>query len=95
MPIRGLTWHDDIREAEFAGDGDAAVEDHRILSTDLFGLSPEQLQGDDQPCSENREGEKGREEVNHTYSGAVESLKSQIKRAYRDERLEQEKIQEP
>lgn len=46
-PIRGLTWHDDIRETEFTCDGDAAVEDHRILPTDLFRLSPEQLQGDD------------------------------------------------
>lgn len=51
MTIRGLTWHDDVREAKFAGDGDAAVENHRILSTDLFRLSPEQLEGDDQSCS--------------------------------------------
>ena len=49
-PSAGLTWHDDIREAQFACHGNAPAEDERVLPADLLHVASQQLQRDDQAC---------------------------------------------
>lgn len=47
----GLTWHDDVREAQFAADGHAPAENERVLPAHLLHVAPQQLQRDDETCN--------------------------------------------
>lgn len=44
----GLTWHNDVREAQFARHGHSSAENQWVFSSDLLDVSSQQLQGDDQ-----------------------------------------------
>lgn len=44
------TWHDDVREAQLPGDGDAAGEEDHVLAPQLLDVAVQQLQGHRQAC---------------------------------------------
>lgn len=43
------TWHDDLREAHFAGDGSGAVHQVGEILPDLMDITRQQLQSDPKP----------------------------------------------
>lgn len=52
-PVHGRsTWHDDVREAQLPGDGDAAGEEDHVLAPQLLDVAVQQLQSHRQTCTQ-------------------------------------------
>lgn len=52
-PVHGCsTWHDDVREAQLPGDGDAAGEEDHVLAPQLLDVAVQQLQSHRQTCKQ-------------------------------------------
>ena len=78
-----LTWHDDIRKAQFSCDGHPPAENERVLSADLFHVAPQQLQWDDQTWGEEKEKRR---------TGEEEGVKSNEDKKRRSEETEKLKL---